>query len=201
MHERGFTMVEVLVVMTISAILLAMAIPSFEWFIRTNRVSSATNSMLAAMDLARSEAVRRNGVVTVCRSTNADAPNPACSSGAAGGYADNDWASGWIVFAKAPVNVLNLGTFEANDELILRQAPFQPMQAQRLIVQSTLANNQWRAYGPRALNVGIVPDFTFFIDYRDTAQAVRSNMARCIALVRTGRPQVARVVADACPAA
>ena len=29
MHERGFTMVEVLVVMTISAILLAMAIPSF----------------------------------------------------------------------------------------------------------------------------------------------------------------------------
>ena len=70
MHERGFTMVEVLVVMTITAILLAMAIPSFERLMRTNRVSSATNSMLAAMDLARSEAVRRNAVVTVCRSTN-----------------------------------------------------------------------------------------------------------------------------------
>ena len=201
MHERGFTMVEVLVVMTISAILLAMAIPSFERLMRTNRVSSATNSMLAALDLARSEAIRRSGVVTVCRSTNADAPNPACSSAAAGGYADNDWASGWIVFAKAPANVLNLGTFEANDELILRQTPFQAMAQQRLIMESTLANNQWRAYGPRGLNAGGANEITLFIDVRDTAVAVRSNMARCLVANITGRPQVARVVADACPAA
>jgi prepilin-type N-terminal cleavage/methylation domain-containing protein len=201
MHERGFTMVEVLVVMTISAILLALAIPSFERLLRTNRVSSATNSMLAALDLARSEAIRRSGVVTVCRSTNADAPNPACSSAAAGGYADNDWASGWIVFAKAPVNVLNLGTLEANDELILRQTPFQAMAQQRLIMESTLANNQWRAYGPRGLNAGGANEITLFIDVRDTAVPVRSDMARCLVANITGRPQVARVVADACPAA
>jgi prepilin-type N-terminal cleavage/methylation domain-containing protein len=201
MHERGFTMVEVLVVMTISAILLALAIPSFERLLRTNRVSSATNSMLAAMDLARSEAVRRSGVVTVCRSTNADAPNPACSSAAAGGYADNDWASGWIVFAKAPANVVNLGTVEANDELLLRQTPFQAMAQQRLIMESTLANNQWRAYGPRGLNAGGAIGITLFIDVRDTAVAVRSDMARCLVANITGRPRVARVVADACPAA
>lgn len=201
MHERGFTMVEVLVVMTISAILLALAIPSFERLLRTNRVSSATNSMLAALDLARSEAIRRSGVVTVCRSTNADAPNPACSSAAAGGYADNDWASGWIVFAKAPANVLNLGTLEANDELILRQTPFQAMAQQRLIMESTLANNQWRAYGPRGLNAGGANEITLFIDVRDTAVAVRSDMARCLVANITGRPQSARVVADACPAA
>jgi len=201
MHERGFTMVEVLVVMTISAILLALAIPSFERLVRTNRVSSATNSMLAALDLARSEAVRRSGVVTVCRSTNADAPNPACSSAAAGGYADNDWASGWIVVAKAPGNANN-GAVEANDELILRQTPFQAMSQQRLIMESTLpANQQWRAYGPRGLNAGGAADVVFFIDVRDTAVAVRSDMARCLAAIMTGRPQVARVVADACPAA
>lgn len=202
MRERGFTMVEVLVVLTISAILLAMAIPSFQAMIQSNRISSATNSMLAAMDLARSEAVRRGGVVTVCRSLNAEAPNPACSSNAGGGYANNDWASGWIVFAKAPANVLNLGTFEANDDLILRQAPFQPMAQQRLIVESTLANNQWRAYGSRGLNVGGVnATIILFIDYRDTAVPVRTNMARCLEANMAGRPHVARVVADACPAA
>ena len=200
MHERGFTMVEVLVVMTISAILLALAIPSFERLLRTNRVSSATNSMLAALDLARSEAVRRSGVVTVCRSTNADAPNPTCSSAAAGGYADNDWASGWIVFAKAPGNANN-GAVEANDELILRQTPFQAMAQQRLIMESTLANNQWRAYGPRGLNAGGAIGITLFIDVRDTAVPVRSDMARCLVANITGRPRVARVVANACPAA
>jgi prepilin-type N-terminal cleavage/methylation domain-containing protein len=200
MRPRGFTLVEVLVVMTITAILLAFAIPSFQTMIRNNRISSASNSLLAAMDLARSEAVRRSTVVTVCRSTNPEAVGPVCSSAANGGYAANDWASGWIVFAKAAGN-LNNDTVEANDELLLRQAPFMAPAQERLIIESTLAGNQWRGYGPRALNAGGALGITLFIDYRDTAVAVRTNLARCLAANITGRPRVARVVANACPAA
>jgi prepilin-type N-terminal cleavage/methylation domain-containing protein len=200
MHERGFTMVEVLVVITITAILLALAIPSFQTMIRNNRISSASNSLLAAVDLARSEAVRRNTVVTVCRSTNPEVANPGCSSAANGPYAAEDWASGWIIFAKAAGNANN-GAFEANDELLLRQAPLMAPAQERLIIESTLAGNQWRAYGPRALNAGGVPVMIFFIDYRDTAVAARTNLARCMELSFTGRPSVARVVANACPAA
>ena len=46
MHSRGFTFVEMLVVMTISAILIAVAVPSFQWTIARNRVSDATNQLL-----------------------------------------------------------------------------------------------------------------------------------------------------------
>jgi hypothetical protein len=144
--------------------------------------------------------VRRATVVTVCRSTNPDVANPACSSAANGGYGANDWASGWIVFAKAAGNANN-GAVEANDELLLRQTPFQGMQQQRLIIESTLAGNQWRAYGPRALNAGGALAMIYFIDYRDTAVAVRSPLARCLEANVTGRPHVARVVANACPPA
>jgi type IV fimbrial biogenesis protein FimT len=200
MRPRGFTLVEVLVVMTITAILLAFAIPSFQTMIRNNRISSSSNSLLAAMDLARSEAVRRSTVVTVCRSTDPEAVAPGCSSAANGGYAANDWASGWIVFAKAAGN-LNNGAVEANDELLLRQAPFMAPSQERLIIESSLGGNQWRAYGPRALNAGGALGITLFIDYRDTAVAVRTNLARCLAANITGRPRVARVVANACPAA
>lgn len=199
MHSRGFTLVEVLVVMTITAILLAFAIPSFQTMIRNNRISGASNSMLAAMDLARSEAVRRSTVVTVCRSLDPQAVNPGCSSAANANYPANDWASGWIVFAKAAGN-LNNGAFEANDELLLRQAEFMAPGQQRLIIESTLAGAQWRGYGPRALSAaGGANAITLFIDYRDTAVAVRTNLARCLAANITGRPRTARVVADACP--
>ena len=88
-----------------------------------------------------------------------------------------------------------------NDELILRQTPFQGMAVQRLIMESSLGGNQWRAYGPRGLNAGGAIGITLFIDVRDTSVAVRSELARCLAANITGRPRVARVVADACPAA
>jgi prepilin-type N-terminal cleavage/methylation domain-containing protein len=76
MHPRGFTLVELLVVMTISAILIAAAVPSFVWFMATSRTSDSTNTLLAGLQLARSEAIRRNMVVVVCRSLNPFEPAP-----------------------------------------------------------------------------------------------------------------------------
>lgn len=197
MQARGFTLIELLVILTISAILVAMAVPSFQALIQSNRISGAANSMLSSMDLARSEAIRRGNNVTVCRSTNADAPGAACSNAAAGGFNGDDWAAGWIVFAKAPGNNA-IGAVEAGDEIIYRQQP--PADAQqRLIVEGT-ANPQRVSFNLRGLALGGgFMGTTLFFDYRDKAVATRSNMARCIAVNAQGRPHVTRVVADACP--
>ena len=94
MQSRGFTLIEAMVVLTISAILVAVAIPSFQGIIRSSRISSSANSFLSAIDLARSEAIRRATTVTVCRSVNPEAVNADCSNAAANGYAAGDWASG-----------------------------------------------------------------------------------------------------------
>jgi type IV fimbrial biogenesis protein FimT len=196
MQSRGFTLIEALVVLTISAILVAMAIPSFQAMIQSNRISSAANAMLATLDLARSEAIRRNLPVTVCRSVDA----ATCSDAPFGGYAGNDWAAGWIVFAVAAANVPN-GTVQAGDEIIVQQTPFQAFAPWRLIIESTVAN-QVRIYDARGLTLNGGPvGVTLFFDHRDTQVATRSNMARCIALNSSGRSRVARVVNDACPVA
>lgn len=80
-------------VVAIAAILAAVAVPSFRNMVRDSQLASATNTLVAHMALARSEAVKRNVNVVLCRSADPTAANPTC-----GGTAQ-DWSSGWLVFA------------------------------------------------------------------------------------------------------
>jgi len=84
---KGFTLVEVVVTMVVAAILVSLAIPAFTTVIKNNRLATATNALVGAIGLARSEAIRRNARVTLCKS----------SDGASCTTAGN-WSDGWIVF-------------------------------------------------------------------------------------------------------
>ena len=196
MQSRGFTLIELLVILTISAILVAMAVPMFTTMIHSNRISSATNAFLAGLDLARSEAIRRATIVTICRSVNPAAVNPECSTAAAGGYAGDDWASGWIAFAKAPGNGIN-GTVQAGDEVFLAQDAFQPGASQRVMLESNLAA-QAVSFNARAIREGGAFGMTLVADHRDTSEMTWTNLARCVVVNVTGRPRVARTTAGVC---
>ena len=59
--QRGFTLVEAIVTMTILAVLAGMSAASFSWLNQTTRIRSAAFDLVADLDFARSEAIKRNG--------------------------------------------------------------------------------------------------------------------------------------------
>lgn len=83
-RTKGFTLIEMMVTVAIMAIVATLAAPSFVEMIRNNRVTTAANDVLSAMQVARSEAIRQRRPITVCAGTDA------CTD-------STDWAGGWIV--------------------------------------------------------------------------------------------------------
>jgi type IV fimbrial biogenesis protein FimT len=67
-RSTGFTLVEMMVTVFIAAILMAIGIPAMRDAAANNRLTGQTNEMVAAITMARSEAITKNQLVTFCRS-------------------------------------------------------------------------------------------------------------------------------------
>lgn len=88
---RGFTLIELMVVVSLIAITMSFAVPSFQGFLDRARTDGAAAELAGLLSLARSEAIRRNVPVTVCRATAANSTTCAQDSQA-------DWSGRWILF-------------------------------------------------------------------------------------------------------
>lgn len=110
----GFTLVELLVTLTILATLVTLAAPSVAGLVQSGNVASAVNTFLADLRFARSEAIRRGSAVVICRSDDAEAASPTCANTSARG-----WAAGWIVYEERD----GTGGLGSGDRLLRIQAP------------------------------------------------------------------------------
>jgi len=81
----GLTLIELLITLSIAAILLTTAAPSFTDIIKNNRMTTQLNELVAGLNVARSEAIKRANFVTVCMSSDYTNCN-------------GNWSDGWIVF-------------------------------------------------------------------------------------------------------
>lgn len=82
----GFTLVELMVVLVVFAMLVTAALPSYNDFVRNQRVKTASFEIFSSLVLARSEALTRNASATVV---------PASGT--------TNWSAGWQVSAGGTV--------------------------------------------------------------------------------------------------
>lgn len=106
-YQRGFSLIELMVTITIFAILAGIVAPSFLGFISDNRLSSQINTLVGSVRYARSEAVNRQRIVTLCASSDM----ASCDT--------TSWENGWILFTDS--NNGGNAVIDGDDTLLMAQ--------------------------------------------------------------------------------
>lgn len=99
--SRAFTLSEMLSTLAITAVLLGVALPGAQNLVHNQQLISASNTLIASLALARSEAIKRRLPVLVDN-------------------IDGSWESGWRVFADVNSN----GQYEDGEPQLLQAAAF-----------------------------------------------------------------------------
>jgi type IV fimbrial biogenesis protein FimT len=87
----GFSLIELMVAITILALVASTGLPEFNKFVRDVKLSGVASDLRSDIQFARSESIRRNARVLVCpRSTTT-------STVCATTVTTSTWANGWLV--------------------------------------------------------------------------------------------------------
>jgi len=100
--SRGFTLVELMITISIASILLAVAVPSYQSLMKGSHLTTQANEFMTALHYARSEAVKRGIRVTICKS----ADGATCNG--------DSWQDGWLIFSDAGI----AGSVDSGDEVL-----------------------------------------------------------------------------------
>jgi type IV fimbrial biogenesis protein FimT len=130
-HERGFTLIELLVTVAVLAVLIAAATPNIVSVVNSNRLTAQANELVTSLQLARTEAVRRNSSISLCRSTD----------GATCAAAAGVWSQ-WLTVLDRNDEVLRVNSIKAPVQISSQQQriTFRPDGLARLASGALAAN-------------------------------------------------------------
>lgn len=186
MHKRlrGFTLMELMVTLAVAGIVVALAVPNFRQFLQNGRLTAASNDLIAAMHLARTEAVKRQTPVAVCASANPSDSPPTCSGGA---------FRAWVVWV------------DADNDWVIDNVAAEPVLGRHAALDATLtvrSDNDGRVkYLPIGFGAppsgGITPTGNIVVcDERGLDSTTTGAIARAIVVAPTGRARVTRDPAE-----
>jgi type IV fimbrial biogenesis protein FimT len=156
------TLLELVTAIAVGAVLLGVGLPTFRSLGLDAERTSVVNDLLHGIYLARSEAIKRGAVVSVCPGTT----GTGCAN------SGDDWSMGWLVFVNHDRD--RPPQFDPG-EVLLRASP--PLE--RLSIRSNRPALSFRPVTQLDANGTIV-----FCDERGSAAA------RAIIVSQTGRPRV-----------
>jgi type IV fimbrial biogenesis protein FimT len=182
-HISGVTLVELLVTIAVLAVLASVAVPSLTTVLQNNAITANANALVTGFAVARSEALKREIPVTICRTDAPNAATPDCGAG-------DGWQEGWVVFADADGD----GVFDGGEVALIRETGMSSSSI-RIVVDS----------GDAPLDESLTYLPTGFADFPTSVEGGRNLLfcdaresdaaARVINVSQTGRTRI-RVLND-----
>lgn len=143
---QGFTAIELMVVVSIIAVLAALAGPSFAQMIESWRVRDATESLRSTLLFARSEAIKRGGQIAIHKLPNN-------TNGCTTASGTRDWDCGWNVCE----DTNNNGTCNASEPVLQRVDAPSKVQISRTGGGASIKLNRWGLVDGTWLGFSLVP--------------------------------------------
>lgn len=177
-RQGGWTLVELLVAVAIAAVLTALAAPSFRDHFTRTRLTTHSSTLQSSLLLARSEAIKRNLRVALCKSANGSI----CTT-------SGSWEQGWLVF----VDKNNDASRAESESIVMAVGPLSG--AFKLVGNSNIANYvSYSPSGATQLTSGAFQAGTFTLCDGESS----SGLARKIVISATGRARITQVGATVC---
>jgi type IV fimbrial biogenesis protein FimT len=162
-RPAGVTLIELVIALAVLGILVTLATPAFSNLVANSSRTTAVNDLFHALFLARSEAIKRGRIVSLCPSSDGQT----CSR-------QRDWTSGWMVFVN-----------EHPEEPAARQENEPVLNVYQGWSGGQITSNRL-SYSFRPFIQGVVNGTIVFCDDRG------SEHARAIIISHTGRPRIDR---------
>ena len=145
-HVAGFTAIELMVVVSIVAILAALAGPSFTPLIENWRVRESAEQLQSTLHYARSEAIKRGGRVVIQKIPNN-------TNGCTTASSTRAWDCGWIVCHDTNDN----GTCNATEPVLQRVASAAKVHVNRTGGGASIKLNRWGLVDGTFLGFNLIP--------------------------------------------
>lgn len=174
LFARGFTLLELIAVIAVASILLGVGVPALGQFQASERGIARMNSLATSLALTRSEAIKRNQHVVICKSPDGEACRRKGTS----------WHDGWIVFVDRDHDRRR----GADEPVIQQQGPGSPGQT---LTYAAFGSSHYVTYRPSG--------FTRTNGTFTLCDKRYPDNARALILMKTGRVRSSRVKASGEP--
>jgi len=170
--SSGFTLIELMVTLALIGVLMMVAVPSFTKYQRNAELTSLANSLLASINAAKGEAIKRGMNAMIVPKDGAN------------------WSSGWVVF----VDVDRSGAYLATStDIVIQTREATPSYLTLANAGATAAANLYIMYdasGYSKLTTGAFGSWTFEIKRNDVTGTELLSQTRRVKIAATGRARV-----------
>lgn len=180
-RHAGFTLIELMLTVTIAAVLMMVAVPSLSTYRRNAELTSITNTLVASINTARGEALKRGLSAMVVPTNNGSV-----------------WEKGWVVF----VDTDSSRSYNTGDTLVFTQP------ATESYIDISANNEAKKAVSQIRFDASGFPqgpsntagNLTFVVSRTDGSASTDWSEKRVLVISRTGRTRVCKPVSAADPA-